>query len=898
MHKKILFILFMLSFSMFGQDTWKQTRQETTDDVVFVESHMPTKFSLYAIDVEEISEELRYVETREEMSVSESGTLMSFPDETGEMISFKMVEWSILSTELAGKFPMIKSYVGQSTKSAASLTMSIATDGLHIMIRRTGKSTIYLDPYTRDRSKYILYTTEHLLDNTGENICEFENEVESQAQDLGKTPPIDGKLRDYDLAVACTIEYAAYHLNNQGVSAGESLATKKAAVLSAIVNTVNRIKGVYTTELGVTFTLVDDEDDLIFINSDSFNNSNAGQLIGQSQSVINSTIGSSNYDIGHTFSTGAGGLAGLGVVCNNSQKARGVTGTNAPIGDAYDIDFVAHEFGHQFGANHTFNSNTHGGCGGGNRNSSTAGEPGSGSTIMAYASLCAGVNVQGASDAYFHYFSVKEINTKVTSTSCATMSNIGNEPVANAGADYRIPKGTAYILKGQATDPDGDTISYCWEQYDTQNTSYPLVSTSTAGPAYRSLIPAISPNRFMPKFSTVTGGSLQTTWEVTPTVARVLNFALTTRDNGTNGGQTDYDNMKVTVINTSSAFSVTSHSTSEMWSSGDSKTITWNVAGTTASTINTANVKISLVDSDGNQVSVLAASTPNDGSQVITVPSTVSSNTRIMVSAIGNIYYAINAADIGLNVANACTDICASNANITSYDYVINNVVFNTIDNTSANVENDYTDYTDISTTVHTGESYDLTLTNYTDGNSYPSAVVVWIDWDSDCTFNTTDEQYLFPDLVLGEVSATISIAVPASAAPGIKTMRISMKNANTTTYNTSCVTGGFIGEVEDYSVNVSQYPAAIQDVSNFDNFTLSPNPNEGSFNISLSSDSTNDVSIIVYDMIGRQIFSKEYINNQSLFNQKISLNSLQPGVYFVNVSDGIKFNSEKIIVK
>ena len=458
--------------------------------------------------------------------------------------------------------------------------------------------------------------------------------------------PNVGTLRNFRLALACTIEYSQYHLNLQGVPASATLTTKKTAVLSAMNNTMNRVNGVFERDLSVRMTFIGTNDSIIFIDSDNLDNSNQNNaLINQIQGVIDGAIGNANYDIGHVFSTGGGGVASLGSVCVNTSKARGVTGRGAPVGDAFDIDFVAHEIGHQFGATHTFNGTT-GSCSGGNRTDATAVEPGSGTTIMAYAGICAPQNVQDNSNDYFHALSIDNMWTHIQNVAtCGNTSSTNNAaPTANAGADYFIPKSTPFVLKGQGTDADGNSsLTYNWEQIDNEvNFPIPPLTTNTGGAMFRSLPSKVSPNRYMPALPTIIAGNTSSQWEVLPSVVRTMNFSLVVRDNNVGGGASNRDDMQVSVADIV-PFTVTSQNSAVIWNAGETKIITWNKGTTDSAPVNCLNVRIKL-STDGGLTfpTVLVENTPNDGSHNIIVPDQITSNARIMVEAADNIFYNVN----------------------------------------------------------------------------------------------------------------------------------------------------------------------------------------------------------------------------------------------------------------
>ncbi|MDC3299061.1 M12 family metallo-peptidase [Flavobacteriaceae bacterium] len=649
MKKYILsIILCLVSTIIFSQSKhWKLADIEKSNfstDALKYRKSIPTNFKVYELDVQKFKNEILVAKINE-------STIIELPTLDGiKRFSFK--EASSLSKGLALKFPVIKSYVAQGIDDpSATARFSFGTDGFHGVIFYTDKPSFYIDPYTKNYNSYISYSRSSLPQRDHDFSCEVDEQLDAKKMVVSSQRNADdGLLRIFRLALVCSGEYAQFHLNDQGIASDASDADKKAAVLSAMNTSMTRINGVYERDLGVRMEIVDNNDQVIFLDAatDAITDGNAGTMINQVQTICDNTIGTANYDIGHIFSIGGAGLAGLGVVCVSGNKARGVTGIVTPMGDPYDIDYVSHEMGHQFGANHTQNNP----C---NRNNSTAVEPGSASTIMGYAGICP-PNVQNNSDDHFHSVSITEMWNKIqTSASCAVTISTGNSaPVIVESEDYSIPKSTPFVLRGNASDVNSNNVlSYNWEQTDNEVATMPPSSGSTSGPNFRSNSSSISPDRFMPALSTIVAGNLGSQWEVLPSVAREMNFSLVVRDNATGGGNSARDDMKVTTVDIT-PFTVDGPSTNEEWLVGSNQTLNWVVGATDQAPVNTQNVTI-LLSTDGGVTFpiTLAANTPNDGSEAFVVPNNTTSSARIMIAAVDNIFYNVNSTNFTISEATA-----------------------------------------------------------------------------------------------------------------------------------------------------------------------------------------------------------------------------------------------------
>uniref|UniRef100_UPI0012680533 reprolysin-like metallopeptidase n=1 Tax=Hymenobacter sp. IS2118 TaxID=1505605 RepID=UPI0012680533 len=566
--------------------------------------------------------------------------VLMLPLPNGSTGRFAVRESSVLAPALAARFPSIKTYAGVGLDDAsATVRLEMTPQGFHAQVLAADGNSFYIDPATRTDSRHYLGFYHRDMNRGASRTalnCGFAPTAATQkatarrlaaqksSNSLALARASGPQLRTYRLALACTPEYA--------LTKGNTVAS----VLAAEATTVNRVVGVYEKELSVRMVLVPNNDQLVFLSgtgpqpSPAYTNDDGGPMLEQNQENVDRIIGNANYDIGHVVSTGGGGVAFLGVVCDREGKAGGVTGLPNPVGDAFDIDFVAHEMGHQFGGNHPFNGND-GSCAGGNRNPETAWEPGSGSTIMAYAGICESNNdLQANSDATFHTGNYEEIRAFINGTTCGTSQATGNTaPTVSVPASGRtLPIGTPFKLTATATDAQNDPITYSWEELDLGPTGTPTTAQVPGQniPLFRSFNPSASGTRYFPRLSNLLDNSV-VIGERLPTVTRALTFRCTARDQhagplGVVGGVNFSSLVSLDVSSSAGPFLVTAPNAAESWTGGAAQTITWNVANTTAAPVSCVRVNIRLSLNGGVTYPILlAANELNDGSAVVVAPS-------------------------------------------------------------------------------------------------------------------------------------------------------------------------------------------------------------------------------------------------------------------------------------
>ncbi|MBT4449460.1 MAG: DUF5011 domain-containing protein, partial [Gammaproteobacteria bacterium] len=566
--------------------------------------------------------------------------IISLPLPDGSLSRFSIIESPIMAATLAAKFPELKTYkVFGLDDSGASGRVDISPNGFRAMLN-TSHGRVTIDPVGglyRVRSR-----------STSDNNTAFQ----CGATESGVSETISPTIAQRSVAQRVSNNYLVYRL---AVSATLEYVNAVGGTLDAamaeITTAVNRVNQIYERDLGIRLQLITNNDLLIDVDgSAGFTNNNTISLLSENQVWIDAQVGSANYDIGHIFSTSSGGLAQIGTVCFDPAKAKGVTGLPNPTGDTFYIDFIAHEIGHQFRAEHSFNGSTSS-CASG-RVAGYAYEPGSGSTIMSYSGICGAENIQVSSDATFHSTSISRINSYTSSLgTCFSLLSANNpsEPIANAGADRIIPVGTPFLLTGTGSDMDGDTLSYQWDQINLGSitTSANFGSDLGDNPLFRSYAPQPVTSRDFPALGTQVDGLVDLS-EALPCTSRNLDFRLTVRDG--KSGQA-IDDVLLTVDNTAGPFKVTSHTTaSTIVPAAGTVNVTWDVANTNNALLNCSAVDIDLLTfSPGHasySVTSLSANTANDGSDLVNIPDNSNDFARFRVKCSNNIFYDISDADL------------------------------------------------------------------------------------------------------------------------------------------------------------------------------------------------------------------------------------------------------------
>ncbi|KDN56613.1 reprolysin-like metallopeptidase [Flavobacterium seoulense] len=885
-----VFVFLLLWFSVINaQDTepWKRINSSTTQ----ITNKLLDKSEVNDAVLFQLNEQVFKAQLT---SVHDKGTLKSdvvitIPNANGVLEKFSIHEDSNFEPELQAKFPDIRSYSGIGiTDTKAVINFSMSPLGIQTMITRNGNQMEFIEKDTQNEDLYVVFDSKNKLKERLPFVCSTEKTVNSNK----KTTTQNAKLvssnqvfRTLRLALSCTGEYAAFH----GGTVNGALAAMNA--------TMTRVNGIFNRDLAVKLVIIANNNLVIYTNASTDPYSDAGPGVGTStvagrwsaelQNNLNSVIGNANYDIGHLFgASGGGGNAGcIGCVCDTGKgSAYTSPSNNIPIGDAFDIDFVAHEMGHQLGANHTFSHELEG--------AGVSVEPGSGSTIMGYAGITTDYDVEQRSSDYFSFASIAQIQNNLATKSCPVVSTISAAvPTVNAGADYTIPMGTAFVLKG--TGGTSSSATYVWEQNDSATSASGDLSiasgSKTNGPIFRSFPPVSTPVRYMPALENVLAGRLSSRWESVPTVVRTLHFVLTARDNAAEGlAQTISDEMIVNVSGSAGPFEVTSQNIDNLsWFQNSNQTINWNVNGTNSLPgASRVNIKLS-IDNGLTFPITLASGVANDGSETIVVPDVSAQFCKILIEAADNIFYAVNAKtfSIGYIVDSSCQTfdfegnfVIPEQGNFASR--VVNVPLSSSVVNVNVSVDVTHAYFSDVQMELVSPEGTVVKLLYNGCTSTNGRLKLNFDDFGGALSCGNTTLQTVAPLGVLGNFSGENPNGNWSLRIRDIFTNDTGVLNAASITVCTQDYTLMPSGEIN-------------QDLR------VSSNPNDGNFNVKYNSASSNEeIQILVYDVSGKRLFDQKYSNNGG-FIQDVQLpNKPQAGIYFVVLMDGDAKKTTKMIIR
>ncbi|WP_370897007.1 zinc-dependent metalloprotease [Chryseobacterium gossypii] len=940
MKKKIYLLLGLAALgiqSLHGQNFWKKTRISERNLIESKKNIGADYSNVYTLDISQLKSALQAAPKSKTGMATRSSVIIDIPGLDGTFEKYTVYETSNMAPELAEKFPDIKSYRGISVNNPGNtISFGLSQNGVKLIIFANAKKPVVIEPATKDASVYLVSPAvpDLLPKTTGPGCYTEDKETASKNTTFPTDNTNDRKFRTFRLAVSVDGEFSEYH----GGTVANSLA--------AINDLMSYINPVYERDLSIHMNLIANNDQIIFLDKATDPYTSADVLSAQVQTTLTNTIGEANYDIGIIFTNQtSGGLAGkIASVCQDSQGIvdgqvdqkkgsayAGPVNGAGPQGFIYAM-VIAHEMGHQYGANHTFskpenitirtmvfgipvNTQVVSSETGANR------EPGSGTTIMGYAGVTGTHDVADKHSDQFLHYSISQINNYIKTTSCATTVDISNNPpTVNAGQDYTIPKGTAFKLTATGNDPDNNNLTFSWEEADLaepnptfdfdvldlvnlQNVINQIISKmkftypdrmSTKAPNFRVYPPVSSPVRYFPPLDEVLNGSLYSTWNMSSDVARNMKFISLVRDNAPEGGQTATDEAMVNVDGSTGPFRITSISLNQDYPSGSSHLLKWDVAGTDAAPINTQNVNILISTDGGNTFNTLVSNTPNDGEETITIPSTPSEKAYIIVESVGNIYYAASPAfAIDYKVTMNCTQYPATGtfafAPGTPANININVPATTLIED--INIVMDLS-YTDIKETA-------LQLKG-------PGDQQKQLFWVGNCS-NTNILKATFDQ----EGESAIMNCNNLGANPHIEPVRLDLskyygQNPNGNWLIQALHTSDVLNSVTANNSSGTVNAAAIelctrQATSNLatkdvalakDEFQVYPNPSNGKFNVLMKKNISTEVQI--FDISGRLVYSQANITNDT----QIDLTSFAKGNYLMVFNTGTRKIAKKVIIR
>lgn len=812
------------------------------------------------------------------------------PNKNGIFEKFSINENSNFEPELQSKYPEIRSYsgVGISDKTA-TIYFSVSPSGIQSMVLRSDRQTEFIEKTNSNKPIYKVFDSKSNKKGTSPLQCLTKAIPEASAL-FNKSKEVtsnNASFRTLRLALACTSEYTTYFGG-------------KTKALEAMNATLTRINGIFNRDLSLNLVLISNTTDLIFndAENDPFSAAETGANGAwnlELQNLLTSKIGNINYDIGHLFgASGGGGNAGcIGCICKNpispTDLAKGSAYTSPsdgkPEGSSFDIDFVAHEMGHQLGANHTFSYE--------NEGTGMSVEPGGGSTIMAYAGVT-DFNVQNHSDDYFSYVSIVQIQNNLTSKDIANSIALSNQtPLVDAGLDYTIPKGTPFVLKGTASDPNGDSLTYCWEQKDPTYYSVGAksiaYSTKTDGPIFRSFKPTIYSTRYLPSMNKVLSNMLSSTWESVSDVSRNLHFTLTVRDNAAKGlAQTNTDEMIVTVDATKGPFEITSQDIEDLsWAPLSLQTINWSVKNTDklpgAALV---NIKLS-VDGGASFPIFLKAETPNDGSETIIVPNDIKGkNCRILIEPVKNIFFAVNKKPFA--IAYSSTTTCST------FEFTGKYIIPESNNYTSKSITVPYIDETVSKVSININLTHEY-LSDLQIDVANPQGQIVKL-FEKQCGNSRGNLQVNFDDNggALNCGSRILQTVAPYEPLGVFNELNPSGSWA----FRIKDDSVGDSGFIDSASITICSKRHLLMATNpiNLSSILLYPNPSKGDFSVLFSSKFLSGVTILIHDLTGKKIYEQNF-QSVPLFNEIISLNNVQSGNYFVTIKDSYTTTVKKLII-